>query len=152
MKFYFKAFLIFLISASLFGAGFFTAYRIIKKDKEVVDRVEIRKIEIDRFWQKTARSVKGIGGSMLPTLKDGETTIEYQIEPIEGDVITFHCSKPECSVSSKDSLYMTKRLIRIREDGAWWILGDNRAISHDSEDFGWILPSERSDVWVVKLN
>lgn len=98
------------------------------------------------------RVVGIVGNSMDPTLKDGGIYTEYKIEPKEGDIIGFVCYKPECSQGKSGANNPTKRLIKIREsDGAWWVLGDNRAISHDSGDYGWILPSERSDIWVIKL-
>lgn len=85
------------------------------------------------------------GNSMYPTMKDGQIYNEYKAEPSEGDIVAFDCLKPE----AKDGYI--KRLIEIREDGAWWVLGDNREHSYDSSEYGWILPSERSDVWVVKV-
>jgi hypothetical protein len=143
MKIFFKICLYFVISASLFISGYFYSYKTIKKDKEIVNIVQ------DRFYNQLEAHATGVGDSMLPSLKDGETNHMYKIEPIEGDIVVFNCTK---SInSSVTGQLVSKRLIKIREDGAWWVLGDNREVSHDSGDYGWILPSERSNVWVIKV-
>lgn len=142
MKTWLKFSLCILISASLFGAGFFTAYKTVKKDKEIVTNEVIK----DRFSGLTPAHVTVEGESMNPTLTNGvKYEIYKEVTPQEGDIISF--SSPKFFSGGA-----IKRLIKIREDGAWWVLGDNRGISHDSGDFGWILPSERFNVWVVKVN
>ena len=98
-----------------------------------------------------SRLVQPIGNSMYPTLKDGKTYTEYRINPKVDDIIDFVCSKPECYQGKSGSNHFVKRLIKIREDGAFWVLGDNREHSYDSSEYGWILPSEISDIWVIKL-
>ncbi len=113
----------------------------------------IYRSQADRFFaQYHVTALSGGGGSMLPTMPESPIpVVGYRITPIEGDIISFQCSKPECAQGKSGKGGMTKRLITIREDGAWWVLGDNRAVSHDSGDFGWLMPSEISDVWVIKL-
>jgi signal peptidase I len=152
MKTYFKVLLGILVSASLFCSGFFVAYKTIKKDKEVVKTVEVKEVVKDRFAGAKIQKIQGVGNSMLPTLADGQIYYGYKIEPQEGDIIAFNSTKYLEGVKQKDlGGGAVKRLIKTREDGAYWVLGDNRSISHDSGDFGWILPSEISDIWVVKV-
>lgn len=91
------------------------------------------------------------GHSMEPTIRPGQYTSENRsLQPKAGDVIGFtclnRCQHPDGSAKTVD---VVKRLIEIRADGAWWVLGDNRDHSWDSSEYGWILPSERSHVGVV---
>jgi signal peptidase I len=92
----------------------------------------------------------GDGESMQPTIMNGQTySIDTSLTPKEGDIIAFNCSSTACQ--RRNIKMLCKRLIKIREDGAWWVEGDNKSNSWDSIDFGWILPNERSNVGVVKL-
>lgn len=114
------------------------------------------KVKTDRFFMQSSINTMTSGGnSMLPTMPNDKVPVKmYAMKPIENDIISFKCSKAEC-LKWGDTEYsggFTKRLIEIREDGAIWVDGDNKDNSFDSDYFGWLLPSEVSDVWVIKLN
>lgn len=138
MNKYIKYFLLLVVLAAVFTGGYFLAFKTVKADKVVTEVVK------DRFTGLTPAHLTTDGHSMEPTLSDKTTYQIYKIDPQEGDIISLVSPKFTSSGA-------VKRLINIREDGAWWVLGDNRTNSHDSGDFGWILPSERSNVWVVKV-
>lgn len=93
----------------------------------------------------------GVGSSMEPTIKDGQgIIIDMATEPRVGDIVAFGCIDA-CYYEGyyqKEQGFM-KRLIKIREDGAWWVEGDNKENSWDSNDYGWILPHQRTNVGVV---
>lgn len=90
-------------------------------------------------------------GSMEPTIYGGDRYFVSSKTPKVGDIIAIQCSKPECR-NYKGEIHtggLIKRLIKVDDQGNWWVLGDNSTKSFDSRYFGWISPSERSDVGVV---
>ncbi|MGK7946943.1 MAG: S26 family signal peptidase, partial [Microcystaceae cyanobacterium] len=40
----------------------------------------------------------------------------------------------------QSDFYLIKRIVSIREDGACFLQGDNKAQSTDSRSFGWVQP------------
>lgn len=100
---------------------------------------------------QTTRTECGTGLSMYPTIKDNQCTVQDITKtPQAGNIVAFVCSE-RCKHldGTKSTVGLVKRLIKIRADGAWWVQGDNQPDSWDSIDYGWILPSERSNVGVV---
>lgn len=78
------------------------------------------------------------GGSMEPTLHDGEIRLVIAQEPEVGDVV----------IAWDGSKYLVKRVDHIRkEDGALWLLGDNTENSLDSRVLGYF--SRDQIKWVV---
>ena len=107
----------------------------------------------DRFFMRRSRLGRGVGHSMEPTLPYDSIVNIYKAKMQDGDVISFSCSAERChkwGTTVYDGEFQ-KRLIKIREDGAIWVDGDNKDNSFDSDYFGWLMPNEFSDVWVVKL-
>jgi nickel-type superoxide dismutase maturation protease len=75
-------------------------------------------------------SVKVIGPSMEPTLKNGQTCLavkgNFLARP--GAIAVFvHPARPE--------FVEVKRLVN-KTSGKWWVAGDNESESTDSRDFG----------------
>jgi nickel-type superoxide dismutase maturation protease len=73
--------------------------------------------------------VRIVGPSMAPTMLNDEWWVVRRTSGVrEGDVVLLtHPRRPD--------LLVVKRLVR-REDGGWWILGDNPDASEDSRTFG----------------
>jgi signal peptidase I len=100
------------------------------------------------------RVSSGEGASMQPTIKEGMVLKQFKKQAKEGDIISFECTKTDCLLDKygrNHPGFIQKRLVKIREDGAYWVEGDNKNISYDSTEYGWILPSERKDVRVIEL-
>lgn len=103
-----------------------------------------------RFCGKLLQRAFGIGSSMEPTMSDGDGTYnEYKVKAEVNDIVSFYCTKPDCYEGATHKGSMVKRLVKIRDDGAWWVEGDNKSTSFDSRHFGWLLPSDTADEWVV---
>lgn len=72
------------------------------------------------------------GGSMLPTLADGDWLICRRVRGTagvrEGDVVVLE--RPD-----RPGLLIVKRVVR-RDGSGWWVEGDNAAASDDSRLFG----------------
>lgn len=73
--------------------------------------------------------VRIVGPSMAPTMLNDEWWVVRRTPGLrEGDVaLLIHPRRPD--------LLVVKRLVR-REDGGWWVLGDNPGASEDSRQFG----------------
>jgi signal peptidase I len=81
----------------------------------------------------------GSGPSMKPTLSDETLQMgTYSFTPKPGDIISFNCVADKCG----DEYIIQKRIIKINNDGCFWVEGDNKEESFDSRDFGWLCPSE----------
>lgn len=91
------------------------------------------------------------GTSMEPAIRDGQgIVVDVAPVPRTSDIVALDCLEV-CYYKdyySRNEPFV-KRLIIIREDGAWWVEGDNKENSWDSVDYGWILPSQRANVGVV---
>lgn len=82
----------------------------------------------------TKTAFVGEGSSMEPTLHDGdEIIVDSRRTPRAGEIIVFQC-KEKCKDFPGE--IMTKRLYSIDENGCYWVLGDNSAVSYDSRIFG----------------
>jgi nickel-type superoxide dismutase maturation protease len=72
------------------------------------------------------------GGSMSPTLADGDWVLCRRVRGVtgirEGDVVVLE--RPD-----RPSLLIVKRVVR-RAGSGWWVEGDNAAASDDSRLFG----------------
>ena len=73
--------------------------------------------------------VRVVGPSMAPALLNDEWWVVRRTAAVEpGDVaLLVHPRRPD--------LLIVKRLVR-REDGGWWVEGDNPDASEDSRRFG----------------
>lgn len=73
--------------------------------------------------------VRIVGPSMAPTMLNGEWWVVRRGSNVSpGDVaLVVHPDRPD--------LLIVKRLVR-RENGGWWVLGDNPDASEDSRQFG----------------
>jgi len=81
----------------------------------------------------------GSGPSMEPTLSDKTIQLNtYSFNPKPGDIISFNCVADKCG----DEFIIQKRIIKINEDGCFWVEGDNKDESFDSREFGWLCTSE----------
>jgi nickel-type superoxide dismutase maturation protease len=78
-------------------------------------------------------TVRIVGPSMAPTLRNGETHLAVTgVRLRSGHVVVIrHPERP--------GLLTVKRLVR-REDDGWWVEGDNAAESTDSRQFGLVDP------------
>ncbi len=81
------------------------------------------------------------GKSMNPTIRDGDRTVYNMFAtPKSGDIIAFDCfSKYE---ESGELVPLVKRIIKINEQGCYWVEGDNKTNSKDSRDYGWLCPRD----------
>lgn len=112
------------------------------------------KYKTDRFFMRERVATSDTwGDSMEPTLHPGQEITGYKAEFEVGDIVSFDCYSDKCLKwgETKYDGHFIKRLIKIRDDGAWWIDGDNKENSFDSDYYGWLLPSEISDIWVIKV-
>jgi hypothetical protein len=113
--------------------------------------------------QTTAR-----GKSMNPTIGDGQPiSVEYGNPPQVNDVISFNCLNYKCSqklenprsgvteleieVATAENITISKRLIKLNDQGCYGVEGDNKDHSYDSRNFGWLCPSDLSNVGIVKV-
>lgn len=91
-------------------------------------------------WTTTAE-----GPCMEPTLKSGQPfELDHYRLPQEGDIISFSCFNKcnrEDFRTASGEMILTKRLIRINGD-CYWVEGDNKENSFDSNDFGWICKNQ----------
>ncbi len=73
--------------------------------------------------------VRIVGPSMESALRNGDWVLVRRTSRFRvGDVaVMAHPSRPD--------LLVVKRLVR-RDEGGWWVLGDQLAASHDSRHFG----------------
>jgi hypothetical protein len=94
------------------------------------------------FWMT---SLKVSGKSMEPTLYDGDTLIlNFFSTPKVDDIVVFDCFS-KCNSTGKLEV-LTKRIIKIDENGCYWVEGDNKDFSRDSRTFGNLCPSDINNV------
>lgn len=86
------------------------------------------------------------GPSMSPTILSGQSfELDAYALPKEGDIISFSCLNKcnnEAFKVESGEMILTKRLIKIDENGCYWVEGDNKDNSYDSRDFGWICKNQ----------
>lgn len=83
----------------------------------------------------------GTGRSMQPTLSKKNVSFGIPVfNPEAGDIVGFRCfSKCDSSGKGKDQ-FLQKRIININDDGCYWFEGDNKDVSYDSRNYGWLCP------------
>jgi len=77
------------------------------------------------------RRVRVAGDSMVPALRDGDHVLvdEGRRDPLPGALVWItHPDRPE--------LAMVKRVLRVEDGGALYVVGDNAAASTDSRQLG----------------
>lgn len=90
------------------------------------------------FFPRELRN--GIGKSMEPTMKDGES---YLVDPTNknpqpNDIISFDCLVEKCKNGDPaERVGLDKRVIK-RDGDRVWVEGDNKAVSYDSRYYGWL--------------
>jgi signal peptidase I len=87
------------------------------------------------------------GASMEPTLSENSVSIgSSKLNPNIGDIISFNCISSKCK--NGDEYIMLKRIISIDTAGCYWVEGDNKEISFDSTEYGWVCP--KTDIAYVR--
>lgn len=91
----------------------------------------------------------GDGPSMEPTFTSGNIVLSTGlVSPKAGDIVSL--------THTLDNVNIDKRLIKVDKNNCWWVEGDNKAVSYDSRNYGWICPKDRSYegvvIWYKNLN
>lgn len=82
------------------------------------------------------------GQSMTPTINDGEwALLNIYSKPKINDVISFNCLSEKC-MNGDENGGRIKRLTAINDQNCFYVLGDNRKYSNDSDDYGWLCPGD----------
>lgn len=77
-------------------------------------------------------TVRIIGHSMAPYLLDNDSWVVWRTQRVRpGDVVML-------THPVRSNFLIVKRAISQREDGDWWVEGDNRDYSDDSRSFGFV--------------
>jgi hypothetical protein len=87
----------------------------------------------------------GTGPSMLPTLKEGQWTMDQYRLPKEGEIVGLVC----ISRCEQPNQPLQKRVIHIDDKGCYWLEGDNKSNSYDSKYFGWLCPEDVTNISTV---
>jgi nickel-type superoxide dismutase maturation protease len=80
-------------------------------------------------WQLPVFAALVHGPSMAPALKHGDAVLVFRTTRIRpGDVVV-------ARFRTRPELLVVKRAVR-RQDGGWWIRGDNDLVTDDSRVYG----------------
>lgn len=91
------------------------------------------------------------GSSMEPNYHNGDTLFfnPIHLSPKIGDAIIFDCLANKCMSSADTNIEGRFKRITAINDNCYWVEGDNRLESNDSNDYGWLCPSDISSVETV---
>lgn len=86
----------------------------------------------------------GNGQSMMPTMEENKSYLFKHLglfgKPKVDDIVYFCCLNSKCAGGKHNADHLTKRLIKINEQGCYWFEGDNKDHSWDSRNYGWLCP------------
>ncbi len=85
------------------------------------------------------------GRSNEPTYMDGACRFRVPIESSEvGQSVAIRCYNGKCSLPGEDPTQLIQKRIIKKSGDCIWVEGDNKPLSYDSTEFGWLCKGDYS--------